>query len=125
MADYSTFSKKDDIRIALESFRKQFDLIERSTRDLVNLQIAHSCVRISILENHGQTSRVTASLPLMLNALHEEHNALKDCLAVIDAFCASFEKLDNVRFSWQQGKKYADDMSKRIEADVHYRPGQE
>lgn len=122
--DYSTFSKKDNINLALKAFMNQLDLIERSVRRLTNLQIAYNQVQISILENCNLTGQVTASSFLMLNTLHEGHNALKDCLVAIDSFCSSFEKRNSVRFNWKQGKKVTDDMCKKIEADVHYKPGQ-
>ena len=48
--DYATFSKKDDVRIALKSFRKQIDMIESTTRNLVNLKIARNEVQITFLE---------------------------------------------------------------------------
>lgn len=122
--DYSPFSKKDNIKLELKAFRKQFDLLERSVRNLTSLQIAHNRVQISLLEKRDLSGKVTAAAPRMLNTLHEEHNALKDSLTIIDKFCASFEKLDSTRFTWSQGKKITDDICKKIEADVHYNPEQ-
>lgn len=123
--DYATFSKKDDVRIALKSFRKQIDMIERATRNLTNLQIARNKTQISFLEHYDNKSNVTAASPLMLNALHEENNVLKDCLISIDGFCSVFEKIDSERFSWKQGKKAVDEISNKIQDDVHFKPEQE
>lgn len=123
--DYSTFSKKDDVRLALRAFNKQIDMMDRAARNLVNLQIAYKQVQIAFLEKYDNKSKVTAASPVMLNALHAEHNALKDCLTAIDVFCTTFEKLDSERFSWKQGKKAVDEMSKIIEANVYFKPDQE
>lgn len=117
--DYSTFSTQDTIRFALNTFGHHLNLIERSIRSLTGLRIARNCVQLSFGENCDVKSKVTASLPLMLNALHEEHDALNDCFVAIDSFCASFERLDSVRFEWNCGKKVIDDMCKRIEVDIH------
>ena len=122
--DYATFSRKDDVLLALRSFRKQIDMIESTARNLVNLQIARNQTQIAFLEQYDNKSKVTAASPVMLNALYEEHNALKDCLATIDVFCTAFEKLDSERFSWKQGKKTVDEMSKKIEENVHFNPEQ-
>ena len=118
--DYSPFSKKDNIRISLKSFRKQIDLIENTARSLIDLKIAYNETEIAFLGKKDSESRVTASSLTMLNALHEEHNALKDCLVAIDDFCLTFERIDNNRFNWEQGKKAVDDLGKKIEADVHF-----
>ena len=117
--DYNAFSMQDNIGFALKSFGHHLNLIERSIRSLTGLRIARNCVQLSFVENCDVKSKVTASLPLMLNALYEEHDALNDCLVAIDSFCASFERLDSVRFEWNCGKKVIDDMSKRIEVDIH------
>lgn len=84
--DYSTFSKKDNVRLASSSFNKQIDMIEKATRNLVNLQIAYNKAQIIFLEKCDDKSKVTAASPVMLTALHEEHNALKDSLTAIDVF---------------------------------------
>ena len=120
--DYSTFSKKDKVRLALKYFNKQLDLIEKAARNLVNLQIAYNQAQIAFLEKYDNKSKVTATLPVMLNALQEEHNALRDCLAAIDVFCTTFEKLDSDRFSWKKGKKVVDEMSEKIEVNVYFKP---
>lgn len=123
--DYSPFSKKDTIRISLKSFRKQIDLIETTARNLTDLKIAYNETQIAFLEKKDNECKVTASSPVMLNALHEEHNALRDCLVAIDVFCSAFEKIDGKHFSWKQGKKVVDDLGKKIEADVHFKPNKE
>ena len=123
--DYSPFSKKDTIRVSLKSFRNQIILIETTAKNLVELKIAYNKTQIAFLEKKDRESTVTASSPLMLNALHEEHNALRDCLGIIDAFCSTFEKIDSSQFSWNQGKKVVDDLGKKIEADVHFKLNKE
>ena len=122
--DYATFSKKDDVRIALKSFRKQIDMIESTTRNLVNLKIARNEVQITFLEKCDNRTKVTASSPVMLNALHKEHNALKECLISIDGFCSAFEKIDSEKFSWKQGKKAVDEISNKIQDNVYFKPEQ-
>ena len=123
--DYSTFSKKDDIGLAQKSFMNKLNQIEQSIRNLKNLQIAHNRVQIGFIEKRELTKKVTSASPLMLNTLREEYNELKGCLSEIVTFCLSFEKLDGVRFNWKQGKKTVDDISKKIEANAYYRPGQD
>lgn len=120
--DYATFSKKDDVQIALKSFRKQIDMIERATRDLVNLQIACNERQIALYEHYDNESKVTAASPEMLKVLQEEYNALKECLVSIDRFCSAFEEFNNERFLWKQGKKEVDEVSKRIQENVYYKP---
>lgn len=122
--DYCPFSKKDNITLELNTFRKQFGLIERSVTNLVSLQIAHNRVQISLLEKRDMSGKVTAAAPRILNTLHKEHNALKDSLTIIDRFCTSFEKLDSINFAWSQYKKIIDDTCKKIEVDVYYNPEQ-
>ena len=123
--DYSPFLKNDTIQISLKSFRKQIDLVETTARNLTTLKIAYNETQMAFWEKKDNESKVTASSLVMLNALHEEHNALKDCLVVIDAFCSAFEIIDNNRFNWKQGKKAVDDLGKKIEADVHFNPTKE
>lgn len=77
--DYSTFSKKDTIRLALGSFARKIAMIEQATRNLINLQIAHNQTQISFLESNDTQSKVSAASALMLNALYEEYNALNAC----------------------------------------------
>lgn len=123
--DYSTFSKKDTIRLALGSFARKIAMIEQATRNLINLQIAHNQTQISFLESNDTQSKVSAASALMLNALYEEYNALNDCLIELASFGSVFEKYDSESFKWAQGKKTIDDMSKHIELNVHYDPSQE
>ena len=120
--DYATFSKKDDVQIALKSFRKQIDMIERATRDLVNLQIARNERQIAFYEHYDSESKVTATSSEMLKVLQEEYNALKECLVSIDRFCSAFEEFDNEQFLWKPGKKEVDEVSKRIQENVYYKP---
>lgn len=123
--DYSPFLKKDTIQISLKSFRKQIDLIETTAKNLVELKIAYNETQIAFWAKKDSESKVTPSSLVMLNALHEEHNALKDCLVAIDDFCSTFERIDKNRFSWKQGKKAADNLGKKIEADVYFNPNKE
>ena len=109
----------------MKSFRNQIKLIETTAKNLVELKIAYNKTQIAFWEKKDRESTVTASSPLMLNALHEEHNALRDCLGIIDAFCSTFEKIDSSQFSWNQGKKVVDDLGKKIEADVHFKLNKE
>ena len=118
--DYSPFLKKDTIQISLKSFRKQIDLVETTARNLTTLKIAYNETQMAFWEKKDNESKVTASSLVMLNALHEEHNALKDCLVAIDDFCSIFERIDNKRFSWKQGKKVVDDLGKKIELITSY-----
>lgn len=120
--DYSPFSTKDSIGKALGAFSRQIYNIESSVRDLVNLQIAYNRTTISFLENGDPQKPVTASSSLMMNALHEAHGKLSECLTLINEFCSSFEKADSKRFSWSCGKKVVDDMGKKIEVNPYYRP---
>lgn len=123
--DYSTFSKKDDIGLAQKSFINKLNLIEKSIRNLTSLQIVHNRVQIGFIEKRELTEKVTSTSPLMLNALHERYNELQGCLSEINAFCSLFEKIDGVRFNWKQDKMTVDDMSKKIEANIYYMPGQD
>ena len=91
----------------------------------MELKIAYNETQIAFWAKKDSESKVTASSLVMLNALHEEHNALKDCLVAIDDFCSTFEKIDKNRFSWKQGKKAADNLGKKIEADVYFNPNKE
>ena len=84
------------------------------------MQIAYNQTQILFLEKYDNISKVTAASPIMLNELNEEHSAIKDCLSVIDAFCMVFEEFDSERFNWEQGKNIVDEMSKKIEVDVHF-----
>ncbi len=120
--DYSTFSKKDNIQLALKSFAQQIDLIERTVRNLIKLQIVHKKIQISLLEKYDDKRKVTSSSPVMLAALHEENNAFKECLITIDAFCSVFEKIDGSRFSWKRDKNVIDEMGKKIESDIYFEP---
>lgn len=123
--DYSTFSKKDAIWLALRSLTGKITMIEQATRNLINLQIAHNQTQISFLESHDTQSKVSAASAFMLNALYEEYNALNDCLIELASFCSVFEQYDSESFKWTQGKKTIDDLSKHIEVNVHYHPSQE
>lgn len=120
--DYSTFSKKDIIRLALGSFTGKIAMIEQATRNLISLQVAHNRTQISFLESNDTQSKVSAASTLMLNALYKEHNALNDCLIELANFCSAFEKYDGESFQWTQGKKAIDDMSKQIEVNIYYDP---
>ena len=62
----------------MKSFRKQIDLVETTARNLTTLKIAYNETQMAFWEKKDDESKVTASSLVMLNALHEEHNALKD-----------------------------------------------
>lgn len=118
--DYTTFSKRGRMFIALNSFKAHFNKIEKIVRNLIKLQIAHNQTQITFLEKHDNVSKVTAASQIMIKELYEEHGAIKDCLSEIDKFCTAFEEVDGERFNWKQARKIVDDICKKIEENVHF-----
>lgn len=120
--DYSPFSKNDCIWTASCKLNGRMIEIERTIRNLVQLRIVHNQVKLALLQNGDNISPVTSSATIMMQALHDNHTALQECLYRLNELCDLFEKMDGKRFSWTQGKRAVEEIAMKVEKNVFYNP---